>query len=120
MIEYPNKNLDFWRGQYENAPSKDVVCPRCSQHLSDLNETYFGGCPECYNVFAPHIERLVLKYHGKASHIGKRPSGESLSKARLERQLAELSRAEKEAVMARDYLRAEEIKHQIKSLRGQE
>lgn len=103
--------------EQDNEP-KDITCPKCSQRLSDLNETLFVGCPNCYKVFAPYIKDLALRYHGRCAHVGK-VIDVNRNKDRLEKEIAELSRQEKQAVLERDYLKAEEIKRKIKSLRGQ-
>lgn len=113
--------LDF--GDYdelfeEAKEVKDITCPKCSQRLSDLNETLFVGCPECYSVFAPYIKDLALRYHGRCEHVGK-VIDLNRNKVKIEKDIEELCRLEKQAVLDRDYLRAEEIKRKIKSLRGQ-
>ncbi|MBQ7579159.1 MAG: hypothetical protein IJT25_01355 [Clostridia bacterium] len=115
-----SSTFDFWGEQttQEAMENLDVVCPKCNQHLSDLEETYFVGCPYCYKVFAPYINKLVLKYHKKSEHIGKQ-CGCKNSKTEILKELSELSRAEKQAVVERDYLKAEEIKRKIQSLRGE-
>lgn len=116
-----NNSLDFWNSpsSQEVLDNLDIVCPKCKQHLSDLEETYFVGCPHCYKVFRPYIEKLVLKYHKKSEHIGK-TCGQNNSKEQIIKELSELSREEKQAVLDRDYLKAEEIKRKIQMLRERE
>lgn len=97
---------------------KDITCPKCSQRLSDLNETLFVGCPECYHIFAPYIRDLALRYHGRCEHVGKVIDVDK-NKVKINKEIEELTRLEKQAVLDRDYLRADEIKRKIKSLRGQ-
>lgn len=98
---------------------RDITCPNCSQRLSDLKETFFVGCPECYNIFAPYIKELATSYHGRGEHIGKVPLKVKETN-NISKELDELARLEKQAVLDRDYIRADEIKRKIKALRGQE
>lgn len=35
------------------------VCPHCGWNLDRVLETRLLGCPLCYSVFAPAIERLL-------------------------------------------------------------
>lgn len=125
MIYNPLNQLDFGGDLFEDdliylpkVQNKDITCPNCSQRLSDLNETLFVGCPECYKVFAPYITELALRIHGKSEHIGKIVDP-NRTKAKLNKEIEELTKLEKQAVLERDYLRAEEIKRKIKALRGQ-
>jgi len=121
MNNYSSATFDFWgeTNAQEAMDKLDIVCPKCKQRLSDLNETYFVGCPHCYKVFRPYIEKLVLKYHKKSEHIGKTAKKAS-NKEQILKELSELSREEKQAVLARDYLRAEEIKRKIQMLREEQ
>lgn len=98
---------------------REPTCPLCSQRLSDLDETYFVGCPMCYKVFENEVLKLAQSYHGTTQHFGKTPKKE-LSKSNINKELFELSQQEKKAVSNRDYVLAEEIKRKIETLRGGE
>lgn len=96
----------------------ELTCPKCSQRISDLSETYFVGCPMCYKVFAREVEKLANSYHGTCQHFGKAPKKDL--KAKIESELARLREEENKAVVERDYIKAEEIKRKINALRGGE
>ena len=106
------------RWETEEVEPKDSVCPLCSQRLSDFVETYFVGCPMCYKVFEPEVEKLSRSYHGTNQHFGKTPR-QKLNKVNVTKELFELSQQEKKAVAERNYALAEEIKRKIDTLRGE-
>ena len=114
-------SFDFWgeTNAQEALDKLDIVCPKCKQRLSDLEETYFVGCPHCYKVFRPYIEKLVLKYHKKSEHIGKTAKFKD-NKEQILKELGNLAMEEKQAVLDRDYLRAEEIKRKIATIREEQ
>jgi|GEM_PF-6761401 len=116
MLENNYDNI-LWE---EDAPAslREKTCPLCSQRLSDLMETYFVGCPMCYQIFKEEIEKLAINYHGKCEHFGKTPK-RNQSRERIEKELNALAQEEKEAVRARDYVRAEEIKRKISLIKGE-
>ena len=115
MDEFENHKI-IWTDEFSGFGG-EKTCPVCSQMLSDLNETYFVGCSNCYKVFESEIEALARNYHGRCEHVGKTPK-KDLTRAKVLAELAELSNQEKEAVSNRDYMRAEEIKRKIIALRG--
>ena len=107
--------FDIEQTQFDFTTPADITCPRCSQRLSDLNETYFVGCSECYKVFAPYIRDLATKYHGRCVHTGKIYERKR-NRASIEKEMAELAREEKQAVLEKNYLRADEVHRKLLAL----
>ena len=50
------------------------VCPSCDYRLEDWRSTSLLGCPRCYQAFRSALAPHLARYHGHASHFGKRPS----------------------------------------------
>ena len=73
----------FDNAVYDLFKTKDVLgmapkqkrktCPFCKTELEDYEDTYFVGCPACYNTFNEEIKTACINVHGRAKHIGKIP-----------------------------------------------
>jgi len=73
-----SENLVSFLGDREDSPTDrkngDVrVCPSCDFRLEDWRNTSLLGCPRCYQAFRASLAPHLARYHGHASHFGKRP-----------------------------------------------
>lgn len=61
------------------APSFEVTsrCPRCQTSLAAIRRDGRVGCPQCYQVFRPHLRQLLQRLHGEVVHRGRRPGSTS-------------------------------------------
>ena len=91
-------------------------CPFCGLTFSDFRETGRLGCPQCYETFAPQLERLLRRVHGGTQHVGKIYLPPDPSDSDLERRLQGLKRKLHRAVEAEDFERAAELRDEIRSL----
>lgn len=71
-------NLVSFLGEKEEAahpdrPAESLVCPACDFRLAEWRRTSKLGCPRCYQAFRPALAPHLARYHGHASHFGKRP-----------------------------------------------
>lgn len=90
----------------------DSFCGVCGTTLSDLKESGMVGCPDCYRVFADHLESSIRQEAEPVEHLGKiplrGPESDTLrhEMMRLERMLRELVEHERyeEAAGVRDRL----------------
>jgi len=93
-------------------PKEDRFCGVCGTTLTDLQESAMVGCPDCYRVFADHLQTALEGDAQPAEHMGKVPrrvpENDSLRHEimRLERMLRELVECERfeEAAGVRDRL----------------
>ena len=77
-------------------------CENCGTTLAEYSKTGILGCEKCYEAFREELMPAIRKIHGKTTHKGKYPSGESTYYELLEEQRllrAELERALKEKRM---------------------
>lgn len=92
----------------ENTSEKETVCPSCRTTLSEFEKTAIAGCPKCYEVFLPAIEKMVESIHGRTKHI---TENDEKSADALKKQL-------KEAVLKEEYEKAAYLRDEIKKLSG--
>ncbi len=97
--------------------AEDITCKCCKTRLSDLLETGYVGCSECYKLFEKDIMELIYNFHKSARHTGKRPEIVQ-TKAKLQKQIDSLLIQQAEASAHEDYLLAQSIKEKIAELRG--
>ena len=53
--------------------SRMVRCETCGLSIEEIAAAGALGCPDCYRTFAEKLQPLVLRLHGKARYLGKRP-----------------------------------------------
>ncbi len=53
----------------------DKRCPFCGSTYSDIANSLYVGCAECYQTFKTEIEGQLFSMQGKSDHVGKRPDG---------------------------------------------
>ena len=97
---------------------KEKVCDFCKTTLTDLYESGFVGCANCYNVFQKEIYDLIFKKQGTVNHVGKVAS-KHFSKSKLSGKILELEEKKNRAVQEEDFILAEALKNQIEKLKGE-
>ncbi len=73
-----SENLVSFLGDKDDAAGADSeaevrICPSCDYRLEDWRGTSLLGCPRCYQAFRTALAPHLARYHGHASHFGKRP-----------------------------------------------
>lgn len=99
-------------------PTARKVCPFCKTELEDYEDTYFVGCPACYNTFNQEIKRDCLQIHGKNKHVGKIPE-KYKTIAGKQAELQQLEFQKSRAVEMEDYELANLIKQKIAKIKGE-
>jgi protein arginine kinase activator len=95
-----------------------LACPRCGWTLSQLQQSGQLGCDACYRTFGSILEPTLRRIHGAVEHRGKIP-GRVGGALRVERELAHLRAALKDAVAKEEFERAAQLRDQIRQLEGQ-
>lgn len=96
--------------------SEDLTCQCCKTRLSDLLETGYVGCAECYKLFEKDINQMLYDFHKAVRHTGKRPE-RVVSKARKQQEIDKLLKMQAEASAKEDYILAQSIKEKVEALR---
>lgn len=94
------------------------ACAFCKTEKEDYEDTYFVGCPACYNVFNSEIKEACISVHGSSKHVGKVPA-KFKSIAGKQAELASLEIQKQRAVSKEDYELAGMLKNKIAKLKGE-
>lgn len=94
-------------------------CPCCQMTYRELAKNGRPGCSECYEVFAPEIERIVCGIHGNARHAGKAPA-EKEAAIKKKNEIAAMKKEQEEAIREQNYEKAAELRDKIKALEEKE
>lgn len=90
-------------------------CPLCLKSSSEIAATGEAGCAECYKVFKEELLSSITRIHGKARHIGKRPTytekGDKLS---------EMEEKLRQAIDTEDFETAAKLRDEIREMKGGE
>lgn len=97
---------------------EELTCPKCKTRLSDLLETGYVGCSNCYKVFSKDLKNVIYNYHRADTHVGKKPD-KIVSRAKMLKEIEELTREQAEASKKEDYILAQSIKEKVETLRRQ-
>ena len=97
-------------------PASATQCPFCGLTFRDFRETGRLGCPQCYETYAPHLQRLLRRVHGGTQHVGKVYLPPDPTASELERRLDALRRKLNRAVESEDFERAAELRDEIRAL----
>jgi len=97
---------------------EDVECPKCKTRLSDLKDTAFVGCANCYRVFHEAVRQMAYRYHGRVEHLGKLPKIQ-LDRASKMKEIERLEKLKKQYADAEDYEQANAMKRKIEQLRSE-
>ena len=109
----------------EKSPKKELKkCELCGATIEDIRKSGRVGCSDCYKVFKTELEPTLLRLHGRANHIGKRPKTaqkpqknvpvkESKSEPPID-EVATLKEQLKKAISEENYEQAAVIRDEIK------
>ena len=95
---------------------EDIQCSFCGLTFSDFSKTGRLGCPECYETYASHLQKLLRQVHGGTQHVGKVYLPPDPTASEVERRLGGLRRKLDRAVESEDFERAAELRDEIRSL----
>lgn len=96
--------------------SEDLTCKRCKTRLSDLLETGYVGCADCYKLFEKDLTQMLYDFHKAVKHTGKKPE-KVVSKALKQQEIEKLLKMQAEASANEDYILAQSIKEKVEALR---
>jgi len=99
-----------------SGPASSEACPFCGLTFSDFRETGRLGCPQCYETYAVHLQKLLRRVHGGTQHVGKVYLPPDPTSSDRERRLDALKRRLQRAVDSEDFERAAELRDEIRSL----
>lgn len=97
---------------------EELCCENCNTRLSDLTETGYIGCKNCYKVFGKELVQMIYNFHHSTEHHGKRPDY-ALTKAKKQKEIEELLKAQAKASAEEDYILAQQIKEKVEKLKGE-
>ena len=97
------------------GPTADA-CPFCGLTFADFRETGRLGCPQCYETYQPHLQKLLRRVHGGTQHVGKVYLPPDPSMSERQQRLDGLRRKLNRAVEAEDFERAAELRDEIRTL----
>lgn len=90
-------------------------CDQCGITYEEFVRTGKLGCPHDYEVFANELKQVGKHIHGSTKHVGKCPSGASITQ-----QLRLLNEKLSKAVETENYEEAASLRDQIKTLQQKE
>ncbi|MBK8978523.1 MAG: UvrB/UvrC motif-containing protein [Planctomycetes bacterium] len=112
MIEQLTSGL---QAKSRRGPRTDTACPGCGMTLAAFRERGRLGCPRCYEVFKPHLLRVLERVHDAVAHRGRFPG-------RADRRLpdpvrvADLHEAMRSAIREERYEEAAKLRDEIRQL----
>jgi protein arginine kinase activator len=94
---------------------KQHKCPDCGVTLEQIKSNLRVGCANDYELFHNDLEKIVLRIHGKAQHVGKIPTGADVV-IKKEAELKTLKRDLDLVVKSENYEKAAELRDKIRAL----
>ncbi len=91
-------------------------CPFCGLTFADFRETGRLGCPQCYETYQAHLQKLLRRVHGGTQHVGKVYLPPDPSQTERQHRLDGLRRKLNRAVESEDFERAAELRDEIRAL----
>ena len=125
---------NFW-GNLFSEPGKTALrstktCNGCGSTFAQIAHTGKVGCPTCYETFFDRLQPTIERIHGKATHIGKRPTDTRLTVVEQEEKAAcEPSKEEKikaltaqldACIEAQEYEKCAALRDEIQALEAGE
>ena len=95
-----------------------IACPECGITLNEFRTKGRLGCPNDYEVFAPHLENLLRRVHNATRHVGRVPGIDDDTLKRKSR-LTDLRARLEEAIREEQYENAAQLRDQIASIEGE-
>lgn len=121
MFQFDNVVNNLWNlksSMLRETMLEDIECPICKSRLSDLKDTSFVGCSNCYKVFREAVRQLAYRYHGRVEHLGKLPVVQIDRTAKL-KEIDRLEKLKKQYADADEFEQAKAIKRKIDQLRSE-
>ena len=97
---------------------EELCCPNCNTRISDLMETGYVGCTNCYKVFGKELAEMIYDFHHSTEHRDKRTK-KANTKARKQKEIEELLKQQAKASAEEDYILAQQIKEKVEKLKGE-
>lgn len=94
------------------------ACAFCKTEKEDYEDTYFVGCPACYNVFNEEIKKACIGVHGSNKHVGKIPE-KYKTMAGKQAEIQRLEAQKQRAVEKEDFELAGMLKNKIAKIKGE-
>lgn len=95
-----------------------VRCPTCEMAYEEFKKIGRLGCPDCYDAFAPQLERLLKRIHGDDEHRGKGPMEAAQRVEADDEQLEGLREELAQAVAEEAFEKAAQLRDRIRVLEG--
>jgi protein arginine kinase activator len=117
-----NKGMAVWKLLKESArrarEEGGLACPDCGMTLAEFRSKGRLGCPRDYEVFARHLEPLLLRIHNAAEHQGRLP-GQDEDERKRQAHLTQLRAQLQEAIRSEAYENAAQLRDAIQQLETQ-
>ncbi|MCH2136449.1 MAG: UvrB/UvrC motif-containing protein [Phycisphaerales bacterium] len=95
------------------AAVQSPTCGSCGMSFAQIRQAEQLGCPQCFEMFATPVGKLLEQaQHGATHHVGRRPAGSEADLARRH-ETQRLMRDLEAAVAAEQYERAAEIRDEL-------
>lgn len=95
-----------------------LACPDCGMTLSEFRSKGRFGCPKDYEVFAEHLDPLLLRIHNATQHRGRVPGLDEGKRERVQH-LTQLQEQLEKAIRDEAYESAAQLRDEIQSLETQ-
>ncbi len=102
----------------DSRQQKRKTCAFCKTEQEDYEDTYFVGCPACYNTFNDEIKKACMSVHGANKHTGKIPERYK-TMAGKQAEIMQLEAQKQRAAEKEDYELANLLKKKIAKLKGE-
>ena len=121
---------NFW-GNLFSEPSaaalrSTVKCNGCGSTFAQIARSGKVGCPTCYETFADRLQPTIERIHGKAVHVGKRPTDTRLTVTETaekapktptkEEKIKSLKQQLDECIKAQEYEKCAALRDEIQAL----
>lgn len=94
-------------------------CPKCGISRRELAASGRAGCAQCYEFFAPELEKIIYGIHGNAKHTGSVP-GTHTEQLKKRKEIEALKKEQSEAIAEQNYEKAAELRDKIRELESGE
>lgn len=92
-----------------------LSCPDCGMTLSEFRSKGRFGCPRDYEVFAQHLDPLLLRIHNATQHRGRLPGMDEDTRERMQH-LTQLRAQLEKAIKDEAYESAARLRDEIQGL----
>ncbi len=103
----------FLKGE---VSSSALRCPACKKSFEEIAADGEMGCAECYTTFYDKILPFVHRLHGRATHLGKKPSAEKYDSSDIK--IEALKQELAQAVENQNFELAVKLRDEINTLSG--